>query len=256
MKGTVYTISGEKKGDVQLPTVFGTKIREDIVLKTYEAQKEYSPYGPSPYAGRRHSASGTISHQRHDWKGHYGKGIARVPRKAMWRRGDQFYWVGAEINSARGGRRVHPPAGMMTLLKINAKEQKMALRSAIAATASPDHVMQRYSRIEKVTFGSPLVLASPVAPRTKSKEFEQFLDKTLGNYSALARKQTEVRSGKGKGRGRKYKRNAGLLVVTGKDEQFGLKGFDVRRVTHLRVADLYPLGRLTLYTEQALKELA
>src|SRR3989344_9215209 len=131
MKAIVYDLAGAKKTEVTLPALFGTRIRKDLALKYYEASKIYSPHSPSPLAGRQHSASGTISHRRHEWKGHYGKGIARVPRKAMWRRGEQFYWVGAEINAARGGRAVHAPETTWRIPKINLNEVKIAMHSAI-----------------------------------------------------------------------------------------------------------------------------
>ena len=111
MKATLYDTKGTKKSDISLPEIFDTKVREDVAIKTFQSFKfmEMQPYSHAPEAGKRHSASGTISHQRHQWKGHYGKGIARVPRKTMWRRGTQFMWIGAEVASTRGGRRAHGP---------------------------------------------------------------------------------------------------------------------------------------------------
>jgi ribosomal protein L4 len=122
MKASLYNIKGKKKSDLILPKVFDTKIREDIVLKFLEASKFMQPYSPAHDAGKKHSAAGTISHKRHDWKGHYGRGISRIPRKTMWRRGTQFFWIGAEISSARGGRRAHGPKGIGKERKINLKE--------------------------------------------------------------------------------------------------------------------------------------
>src|SRR3989344_4359209 len=123
MKATLYSSLGEKKSEISLPTLFDSEIREDIALKYFEAEKFVlrQPYANYDEAGRRHSASGTISHRRHKWKGAYGKGISRVPRKKMWRRGTQFYWVGAEVSSARGGRSIHSPQGLYSTRKINRK---------------------------------------------------------------------------------------------------------------------------------------
>ena len=103
MKSIVFNIDGKKKGEIEMPQMFKEKIREDIVLKYFEASKIAQPYSPDAKAGKRHSASGTISHKRHDWKGHYGRGISRAPRKTMWRRGEHFYWIGAEVSGARPG---------------------------------------------------------------------------------------------------------------------------------------------------------
>src|SRR3989338_655187 len=105
MKAALYSVDGKKKGDVELPVLFETPIREDIVQKYYETYKWalIHPHSPAPEAGRRHSASGKIRHKRHSWGAHYGRGISRAPRKTMWRRGTQFYWIGAEVSGARGG---------------------------------------------------------------------------------------------------------------------------------------------------------
>ena len=66
-----------------------------------------------------------------------------------------------------------------------------------------------------------------------------------------------VRKGIGKLRGRKYKSNAGLLLVIGNEEKIKTNAFDVREVKNLGITDLAKgkPGRLTIYTEQAIKHL-
>lgn len=253
MKATVYNLKDQKTSEVNLPPMFSAKIREDIALKYYEADKVFHPYAPSPYAGRKHSASGTISHRRHEWKGHYGKGIARVPRKAMWRRGEQFYWVGAEVNTARGGRAVHTPKIYYRPRKINSKEISIAMHSAIASTAKKEFVSRRYERFDDFKGEIPMVISN--AENLKTKQLIEFLKKMLGENYIVALQKKAVRSGKGKMRNRKYKSNAGLLLVKGKDEKINVKGVEVVSANELEIADLYPLGRLTLYTEKSLGEL-
>src|SRR3990167_8288779 len=137
MKAEIYNIQGEKMKSINLPDLFESEIRDDIASKLFEIEKmEFRhPYSNYAEAGKRHSASGTISHQRHKWKGHYGQGRSRIPRKIMLRRGTQFFWIGAEIASARGGRRAHPPRSFSRELKINKKEVNLAMFSAIASTA-------------------------------------------------------------------------------------------------------------------------
>ena len=254
MKGHIVDIKGEIKGEVTLPTMFDTRVRQDLAQKLYEVMKIYAPYSPAPTAGRRHSASGTISHLRHDWKGHYGKGIARVPRKAMWRRGEQFYWVGAEINQARGGRAVHAPRVKYKPLKLNLREQVMGMYSAFAATAHKNYVAERYERLNKANITVPVVLNFTGA--IKTKQFVELLRKLYGENYLVALQQKTIRNGKGKMRGRTYKNNAGLLLVKSEKEKISLKGVDVVNARDVTIADLYPLGRLTLYTENSLKELA
>src|SRR3989338_10203590 len=152
MKVILYSANGDKKEEISLPEIFNAKIREDLALKYFEAEKfslrqSYSSFSE---AGKRHSASGTISHRRHEWKGHYGKGISRVPRKTMHRRGINFYWVGAEVSNARGGRSAHPPKGIYRERKINKKEKAGAISSGFAATINKDYLARRYSSIKDI----------------------------------------------------------------------------------------------------------
>jgi len=226
-------------------------MREDIVLKYFEADKFIQPYSTSLRAGLKQSASGTISHKRHDWKGHYGRGISRVPRKTMSRRGTQFYWIGAAVPGARGGRRAHPPKGVGREKKINKKEIKIALASSFAATANKEYIKRRYETIEKID-SIPMVIES--LPE-KTKALVKTLKNILGKNSSLALRKKTVRSGKGKLRGRKYKSNAGILIITSKDEKKRFKGLDIKSVQDTVIADLHPLGRLTIYTQKAISEL-
>ena len=119
MKTTLYTIEGKKKGDVEVPKIFSSIIRKDIVAKYFELNKFIHPYSSDPKAGQKYSASGKIRHRRHRWKSHYGRGISRSPRKTLWRRGTQFYWIGATAPGSRGGRQAHPPKGIGKEKKIN-----------------------------------------------------------------------------------------------------------------------------------------
>lgn len=253
MKAQSYDLKTQKSSEVNLPTVFTSKIREDIALKYYEADKEFHPYAPSPLAGRKHSASGTISHRRHEWKGHYGKGISRAPRKVMWRRGTQFYWVGAETNQARGGRAVHTPKIYYRPRKINENEMKIAMHSAIASTAKKEFVSKRYQTLNNFKGEIPFIISN--AENIKTKQLIEVLKKMLGDSYEIALQVKTVRSGKGKMRNRKYKSSAGLLLVKSKNEKISVNGVDVVNANELKIADLYPLGRLTLYTENSLKEL-
>ncbi len=255
MKTIVYDIKGEKKGEMELPKIFNSKIREDIVQKYYEVirlnlKHVYANYSES---GKRHSASGTISHQRHDWKGHYGKGMSRVPRKTMWRRGTQFYWIGAEVSGTRGGRRAHPPRAVKNNKKFNKKEKIIAFHSALAATASAKYIERRYATLGKLEVKMPVVIE--YINKIKSKELIGLLKKIFGNIFRLIIKNKKVRAGKGKLRGRRYKSNAGILLIKSKDENVKMKGINIKSANEISVIDLYPLGRLAVFTKKALEEL-
>lgn len=256
MKATLYDINGHKKSEITLPKAFDQKVREDIVKKYFENEKVVQPYAHDPRAGKKHSASGTISHKRHDWKGHYGRGISRIPRKTMWRRGTQFFWIGAEISSTRGGRRAHGPKGIGKEKKINKKEVKIAFNSALASTGSKDHIVKRYERLEKLDLKVPVVIESKL-DKIKTKDLIALLKNIFGNIfeSGLIMKSKSVRPGKGKARNRKYKSNAGVLFVKSSGEEIKMTGIDMKNSEDISISDLYPLGRITVYTEKALEEL-
>ena len=120
MKAQILNLNGEKEKEIELPIYFSEQVREDLILKVYLALRQNlkHPYAPYLWAGMQHSASGKIRHGRRKWKGAYGYGISRVPRKIMTKRGSRFFWVGATVSSARGGRENHPP-------KIDIKERKI-----------------------------------------------------------------------------------------------------------------------------------
>jgi len=252
MKSTLFDSAGKKKSDIELPALFSVPIREDIVAKSFESQRFLArqEYGTYAEAGKRHSASGTISHRRHEWKGHYGKGIARLPRKTMWRRGTQFYWVGAEVSQTRGGRSAHPPKPGFAFRKINKKEAELAFNIALASTFNKDLVKKHYTSLS-VHPVSSVIESLP----TKTKELLSAIKNIFGDALSIAVKKKSTRAGVGKARGRRYKKTAGLLIVTGNAEKAKFSGIDVKPLNAVSVIDLYPLGRLTLYTAKAIEEI-
>ena len=253
MKSQLYDINGNKKADIALPSLFETPLRLDLVGKYFEAEKfdimhSYSTWEES---GKRHSGSGRISHRRHKWRSAYGKGVSRVPRKILWRRGTQFYFVGTEVSSARGGRVSHPPKGIHTPRKINKKEKTFAFNVALASTFNAKAISERYSSLGSEKITSLVIESLP----SKTKDILSTMKKMFGEvYTKLIKNRT-IRAGIGKTRGRKYKSNAGILIVTGTKEVQRFKGLDVKAFSQLTIADLYPLGRITLYTKQALDEI-
>ncbi len=258
MKTHILDIQGKEKENIELPECFSTNIREDIVARVLETKKIMQPYAPSLVAGKQHAAKGKVVHRRHVWRSGYGRGASRVPRKIFSRRGSQFNWEAAEVPFARGGMRAHPPKvlGHINSSKINKKELRLAFLSALSATANEKQVAKKYSSIEKVR-ELPIIIENKIVS-LKIKELLSSLKKILGkNLFNVAVKKKSIRSGKGKLRGRKYKSTAGMLLVIGEKEKLKTNAFDVKTVKNLGIKDLAQggLGRLTMYTEQAIKEL-
>jgi len=241
---------------IDLPKVFNSQIRSDILLKVFESQKLIytQAYGIKEGAGAQYSASGIFRKKRHAWKGTYGKGISRVPRKIMMRNGASFNSVGATVSSARGGRNPHGPRSEKNrFLKINKKELILALKSAFAATINEKSISEKYNKklISGFVFDDSILTL-------KTKDFLKLLQSVLKEGYGSALKVKKVRAGKGKLRGRKYKSNAGLLFIIASNENMNRKGIDVVKANEIKLSDLSPNGvpgRLTCYTENAIKEI-
>jgi len=259
MKAKVLDLQGKEKRKIDLPNCFSEKIREDIVSRILEAKKFKQPYAPSPVAGRQHSAQGILVHKRKVWKSQYGRGMSRVPRKILMTRGSQFNWEGAASPNTKGGRRAHPPKveAMKKKLKINKKELQLAIKSALSATANPEKISEKYSSLKDKKLDAPLIVESKITEQ-KVKDILESLKKILGEevYSVVEKKK-KLRPGKGKARGRRYKSNAGLLVVIGNDEELKSRKFEVKKAGNVGINDLARggLGRLTIYTEKAVEDL-
>ena len=131
------------------------------------------------------------------------------------------------------------------------EEIKNALNSGIAATSNISYIQKRYATLHTLDHAPFIIESLP----QKTKLLVHSLKKILGKNISLALKHKSVRAGKGKSRGRKYKSNAGILILTGNEEKARLKGFDIKPINKIRISDLYPLGRLTLLTEKAIHEL-
>jgi len=256
MKAKLYDKSGKVKGDVSLPKCFSSRIRADILLKVFETQKGSfaQAYGSMDGAGAQYSASGISKKKRHDWKGTYGKGISRVPRKIMSRHGSSFNWIGATVSNTRGGRRPHAPRAEKNLFKkINKKELLIALKSALVGTFNAKALEAKYQR--KMEMGG--VFDSAILD-VKTKDFVLAMKAVFGeSYNSVLKTKT-IRAGIGKMRGRKYKSNAGMMFVVGNEESMKRKGIEVVRVDDLNVKDLAPngvAGRLVCYSEKAVEEI-
>ncbi|MEK6872550.1 MAG: 50S ribosomal protein L4 [Nanoarchaeota archaeon] len=261
MKIPILNINGEKIREIETE-LFEEPIREDIIFKVVEAEKMNNraehPYSTKLYAGMDRSASGNVRHKRHSWKSDRGRGLARIPKKAFWRRGTQFSWQGAIVPFARGGRRAHPPRGLYKIKKINKKELKKALLSALSYISNFEELKKKYdslNNLNKINNKLPLVVENKIF-QLKTKELLESLKKILGELYGIAIQKKTVRAGIGKMRGRKYKKNAGLLFIVSNDENKKIRGIETIKVKKLSVNDLAENGaRLTMFSENAIKEL-
>jgi large subunit ribosomal protein L4e len=251
LKVEVVGMNGKPSGKVDLPQVFGSQPRPDLVKKVFWLLGSHGlqPYGRDPMAGERTSAE---THSPPT-----GTGRSRIPRV----KGDRNPRSGQAggVASIVKGRLAHPPKSEKVIyLKVNKKERRLATDSAIAYTASLDAVKARGHRVKKVAL--PLVVTDDLETVEKTSELVTFFGK-VDLDAELARVANGVKrnTGKRRLRGRVYRTRVGPLIVVTNDRGVGkaaggLPGVQVTRVDDLSVLDLAPggvPGRLTLWTESA-----
>lgn len=261
MELKVYDITNKEIGKQKMPSQFSEAIRLDLIKRTVEAIQSHrrQRYGADPMAGKR--AAATLSRRRRKYKGSYGKGISRVPRKTLMRRGEQMIWVGAFAPGTVKGRRAHPPKAERGFSqKINDKERRKAIRSALAATIDKKIVEKRG---HKIPAHYPFILATDFENVSKTKDVAKALN-DLGLAEDLARgSRKHVRAGKGTMRGRRYQKAKGpLLVVSDTCKALtaakSIPGVDIVKVGRINAELLAPgshAGRLTIFTQAALEKL-
>lgn len=246
MNATVYDLDGDDTGELELPDVFETTYRSDLVRRAVLAAQanRTQDSGTDEYAGLRTPAESFGS----------GRGLAHVPRQNGRAR---------EVPQAVSGRAAHPPKTETDRgLDINDKERKLATRSAIAATADADLVSERGHDFDD-DLELPLVVSNEFETLVKTADAVDVLE-SLGVYDDIRRAENgkTVRSGRGTTRGRKYQQPKSLLVVTSEEPSLAarnLAGVDVSTAPNVDTEDLAPGthgGRLTLWTEAAIEEVA
>jgi large subunit ribosomal protein L4e len=248
MQVPVTDPDGEDAGTVDLPAVFETPHRPDLIRRAVHAAQanRKQDYGTDEYAGMRTSGESFGS----------GRGMAHVPRSEG---------QGVRVPQTVGGRRAHPPKAETDRTQtINTKERKAAVRSALAATADPDLVAERGHRFDE-DCDLPVVVSDAFEDLEKTREVVSFLE-TVGLHADVERADDgrNVRAGQGKRRGRKYREPTSILFVTSSENgpskaARNLAGATVATGREVNAEDLAPggeAGRLTVFTESALEEVA
>jgi large subunit ribosomal protein L4e len=242
----VIGVDGKDTGDVQLPDVFNSPVRLDVISRAVIAQqsRSFQPQGRNRMAGKRTTAESFG----------VGRALSRVPRISD----PPLSGEGAFAPGTVGGRLAFPPTSLKKLIKqINRKERRLALRSAIAFTASKEAVKERGHRFDE-DLDFPLVVSDELEKYSRASEAKALMI-TLGVWDDIERVQDTVKI-----RNHKKKHRIGPLVVVSDSRMAGkafgnLAGVDVVAVKDLSVEALAPgtrPGRLTIWTESAVKELA
>lgn len=247
----ILELDGSNQNTIDLPTVFKTPYRPEVIQKVYNNLNSYSfqKQGRYPAAGQMVSAESRNT----------GLGIARLARA----KGEGFPRAGqaAGVAGVRHGRLAHPPVSWKNIYKkVNKKEKLLALCSAIAATANADLIRKRGHLLNN-SIQLPIVVSNEIESVTKSKDLEKIIIK-LGFEDDL--KRTYSRRIKSVHKNSTNRRSAlSVLIIVNNDANIGrlnnsLPGIAVKTVKSVSVLDLAPgskPARLTIFSENAIKEL-
>ena len=242
MQATIYNLDGEADGEVELPSVFETPVRTDLVGKAVRAAQanRKQDYGADEYAGLRTPAESFGS----------GRGQAHVPKQDGRAR---------RVPQAVKGRAAHPPkAEKDRSLSMNDKERQLAIRSALAATTDAELVAERGHEFDRDEV--PVVVSDDFEDLVKTQEVLALLEDLDVAADIERADETKIKAGKGSMRGRKYRRPSSVLFVTSGEPSKAarnLAGVDVATAREVNAEDLAPggqPGRLTVFTESAVEE--
>lgn len=249
----VYSVQGEAVKTIELPPVFRSEVRRDLIRRAVTAfqANRRQPYGPGSRSGAKHSVR---------WSGK-GHGVSRVPRL---RDGS----TGAQAPGTVGGRRAHPPRpDKVWAKKVNRRERGLARNAALAALRDPALVTARGHRFDSA-LSLPVVLEDALESlepeEGATREGVSILER-LGLQEDVERAKggRHVRAGRGKMRGRRVRQPRSLLVVVKEPAKvrrlFGnLPGVEVVSPAALNAEVLAPggdPGRLAVFSEGALEVL-
>src|SRR5512147_481745 len=145
----VFSVEGKPTGKITLPKSFNTPLRRDVIKRAVLSIQSHrlQHQGRDPMAGKKTSAESRGT----------GMAIARVPREKGG--GGRAAFAPGTV----GGRQAHPPRAESRIVKeIPRKEKRLALFSAIAATASKETVASRGHETEGVP-QFPLIVEDELA---------------------------------------------------------------------------------------------
>jgi large subunit ribosomal protein L4e len=255
-KATSFTLSGAKDGEVELPLVFSTPFRKELIhkawtnLNTHKFQRQ----GRHPTAGMDVVADSNSPPT--------GQGIARIARMRGGGGGRQGQ--AGEVASIRGGRQAHPPnVDKVIYKKLNKKENKLALCSAIAATASKERVQSRGHKVDEIE-SFPIIVSDDLESISKATEMTKVIESLKLSKDVDRLRSRKARTGQSSLRGRSKKVGKSVLFVTKDSSKISkacgsIPGVEAKAVKDLSVLDLSPGSdpiRLTVYSKSAIEEIA
>jgi len=251
---SVFSLSGDKAGEIPLPAVMTAPLRPDIVqfVHTNMNKNKRQAYAVSIRAGKQVSAK--------SWG--TGRAVARIPRVGGG--GTSRSGQGAFGNMCRGGRIFAPTKTWRKWhRKINTTQKQYAVASALAASAVPALVMARGHIVDEVP-EVPLVVDTSIESTSKTSVAKDVLA-AIGALDDVEKSgdSKKIRAGKGKMRNRRYVMRRGPLIIyksnDGIEQAFrNLPGVELCCVDRLNLLQLAPgghMGRFCVWSQAAIEAL-
>jgi large subunit ribosomal protein L4e len=244
MKATVYSIEGKALKQIDLPGVFETPHRGDLVKRAVlsEESKLYQPKGNYRFAGLETSAR--YRGRKDDFGTVKNRGIPHLPHEVLPK--GQLGKV-KRVPHAVKGRRAHPPKVAKKIVELmNKKEYMLALATALAFSADRDVVSKRAHTDIGVSL--PIIIDGSFEKLNKAKEISNVFESLKLTWLLDKAKKNGTKSA--------------LVVISENCKRkagSNLPGVEVVRTSELQVRHLAPgthPGRLTIYSENALGEIA
>ena len=256
MKRTVLTINGKKDSDIELPNIFETEVNRTLIHRVFInlQSHKFQKHSTKPTAGMEVVADSNDPPT--------GRGVARIA-KIKGGGGGRAGQAG-EVASTRGGRQAHPPiAAKVIYKKINKKENKLALCSALAATTSKELVERRGHKVEGID-AVPLIISDEIEKVSKTSELIKVLDDLKITQDVDRLRSRKRRTGKVALRGQSLKNRKKRIVCCIKIRNIAkaagtIPGIEVCSAKDLSVLNLAPGGtliRLTVFSKKAIEEIA
>ncbi|NOQ56370.1 MAG: 50S ribosomal protein L4 [Nanohaloarchaea archaeon] len=261
MKTNIISIDGKKGSQVDLPLQFFETYRPDLIKRAVitAQSKARQPYGADPRAGLKTSAHHIA--RRSCYGSLANRGIARMKRITIGT--GSLAGTGRVAPHAIKGRKAHAPKSeKIYAVDINNTERKLAIRSAISATADKEIVSGRGHKVDGIT-EFPIICEDKLETVTKTQDALKIL-KSIGlSFDIERSSERKIRAGRGTMRGRNYRIKKGPLVVVANNKGINeaasnIVGVDVIEVKNLNAEILAPgthAGRLTVWTKSAIEML-
>ncbi len=256
MQANVYKLDSTVKKSIDLPVVFDTQFRKDIVMRALlsEQSKKYQPQGRYPLAGLQTTATYMGAYGTYRTLRHVGRAIRPRQKLAAGAMGDV-----RRIPSATKGRRAHPQkTNKITAEQINRKEYEKAISMAIAATSNKKLVQENY-KYEKIQL--PVVVDSEIEKINKSRELVKVLN-ALGFSEVLddSHKPAKRKGLRRLSRQRHFKSGAVIIAKDISKLHYAgrnIPGIDVIGVESMTVGKLAPGAnpRIAIWSESAISDI-